>query len=350
MAGLLELRDRIVGFCEEYETVVKMIARFVLAFITFLMININIGYMSTIHELWIVLVLAVICALLPINFTLFVASILVVLHLYALTPMVAGFAVAMFLMALLLYFRFVPQDGYLALVTVLLATVGAPYVLVYIAGLRKNLMSLIAILTGMVYYYFLDGIRESAALYRADTSSSLDVLQACIGQLVQNKEMIFVIMIFLLSAIVIYVLGRQSFNHARNIALAIGAIINVAGMLVFYMLTSYVSRIPVLCIGQAVGIGIAYLFLYMTRSLDYTRVERVQFEDDEYYYFVKAVPKQAVARTQKLIKHYNKAEKEPEEAKQEPEEEEQLSEAQQKLLRELAAEFEETKSSEDNLK
>ena len=34
-------------------------------------------------------------------------------------------------------------------------------------------------------------------------------------------------------------------------------------------------------------------FLFM--NLDYARTERVQFEDDDYYYYVKAVPKKTVA-------------------------------------------------------
>ena len=38
-------------------------------------------------------------------------------------------------------------------------------------------------------------------------------------------------------------------------------------------------------------------------SVDYSRTERVQFEDDEYYYYVKAVPKVVVATPEKTVKH-----------------------------------------------
>lgn len=34
-------------------------------------------------------------------------------------------------------------------------------------------------------------------------------------------------------------------------------------------------------------------------SLDYSRTEYVQFEDDEYYYYVKAVPKITIAVSEK---------------------------------------------------
>ena len=45
--------------------------------------------------------------------------------------------------------------------------------------------------------------------------------------------------------------------------------------------------------------------------MDYSRTERVQFEDDEYYYYVKAVPKNTVALTEKKVKKIKGSEKAP---------------------------------------
>ena len=39
-------------------------------------------------------------------------------------------------------------------------------------------------------------------------------------------------------------------------------------------------------------------------NLDYARTENVQFEDDEYYYYVKAVPKKMIAKEEKVVKHF----------------------------------------------
>lgn len=38
---------------------------------------------------------------------------------------------------------------------------------------------------------------------------------------------------------------------------------------------------------------------------DYTRTERLEYEDDEYYYYVKAVPKASVATSERSIKKIN---------------------------------------------
>jgi len=40
-------------------------------------------------------------------------------------------------------------------------------------------------------------------------------------------------------------------------------------------------------------------------GVDYGRTENVQFEDDEYYYYVKAVPKMTVAVQAKTVKRIN---------------------------------------------
>ena len=42
-------------------------------------------------------------------------------------------------------------------------------------------------------------------------------------------------------------------------------------------------------------------------NLDYSRTEKVQFEDDEYYYYVKAVPKVTVTTPEHKVKKINRA-------------------------------------------
>ena len=55
--------------------------------------------------------------------------------------------------------------------------------------------------------------------------------------------------------------------------------------------------------GQALFQQFAAQFFRMV--LDYTSVENVQFEDDDYYYYVKAVPKISVAAPDKKVKKIN---------------------------------------------
>ena len=75
---------------------------------------------------------------------------------------------------------------------------------------------------------------------------------------------------------------------------------------------------------------------FMIFSVDYSRTQRMQFEDDEYYYYVKAVPKIVVSAPEKTVKKIN----ERQEWSQKETEEELLK---QSLNKELGMENNSTK-------
>ena len=47
-------------------------------------------------------------------------------------------------------------------------------------------------------------------------------------------------------------------------------------------------------VGSIISCVIAFVIQFLFFNLDYSRTERLQFEDDEYYYYVKAVPKESL--------------------------------------------------------
>ena len=57
-----------------------------------------------------------------------------------------------------------------------------------------------------------------------------------------------------------------------------------------------------LLIGSVLSAAVAFGVKFFVFSVDYTRTERVQFEDDEYYYYVKAIPKNVIAEPKKTVK------------------------------------------------
>ena len=54
--------------------------------------------------------------------------------------------------------------------------------------------------------------------------------------------------------------------------------------------------------------GGALVFQFFRLALDYTAVERVQFEDDDYFYYVKAVPKINLAVPERSVKKISEKE------------------------------------------
>ena len=58
-------------------------------------------------------------------------------------------------------------------------------------------------------------------------------------------------------------------------------------------------------VGSIVAVIVAFIVKFFVFAVDYTRTERLQYEDDEYYYYVKAVPKASVTIPEKTVKRIN---------------------------------------------
>ena len=56
---------------------------------------------------------------------------------------------------------------------------------------------------------------------------------------------------------------------------------------------------------SVVSVLIGLVLEFFVYGGDYTRTERLEYEDDEYYYYVKAVPKALVATSERSIKKIN---------------------------------------------
>ena len=70
------------------------------------------------------------------------------------------------------------------------------------------------------------------------------------------------------------------------------------------MLLGISGRTVGVLVGNAAAALIAFLLQFLFFNLDYSRTERLQFEDDEYFYYVKAVPKAVVSGTDKKITRF----------------------------------------------
>ena len=66
MTNLLEIKDRLIRFYSKYETYLFPVVKFIVAIVLFTVINMNIGFMEKISRFPIALILALVCAILPI--------------------------------------------------------------------------------------------------------------------------------------------------------------------------------------------------------------------------------------------------------------------------------------------
>lgn len=308
MTKLLEMKDKLMRFYGRYETYLYPVVKFMLAFVLFQMINTSIGYMERISTLPVALVLALVCAILPTYAMVWLSALVVLLDMYALSLEVALTTLILFTVIFLVYFRFAPRDGICAVLTPICFKLNIPYVMPLGCGLLRELYSVIAVVCGTIVYYFLDGIERNAPALMSvadeEGEATASRFNISVGQLLNNKEMFLVIAIFVVAAIVVYLVRKLQVEHAWTLAIISGVLIELAGVFVGYLVLNVTGRTLWLLIGSILSMLIGFVLQFLFMNLDYARTERVQFEDDDYYYYVRAVPKKMVASKEVTVKHF----------------------------------------------
>ena len=306
MTGLLEVKEKLKGFYGKYDIYINPCLKFILAMCVFLIINGNIGYMGKLSGLPVTLVLALLCSILPVNAMIVLAVILIMIHLSALSLEVAVTALVLFFVMFLLYFRFAPKDGFYAVLAPVCCHFQLGPMMPMAAGLLGEAYSAISVLCGTVVWFFLAGIKENASVL-GDTSENATVTSkftAILNQMIGNKEMYLVLITFLLVTLVVCMIRKLSIDYAWAIAIVVGALVNFIVLFAGYLLLGISGKIAGLVIGTVGAIALGFVLQFLFFNVDYTRTERVQFEDDEYYYYVKAVPKIYVAEKEKQVKKF----------------------------------------------
>lgn len=303
MTRLLVLREQLKLLCSKYEIYLIPIGKFLTAMFTFLIINGNIGYMEKLAKFPLVIIMALLCSFLPLNFIIIMAAGLTLAHLYALSLECAAVVGILFLLMFLLYFRFSPKDTFVVLLTPICGALGVPYAIPMTMGLIGSPSSVVSVGCGVVVYYILDYVKDCAsALTALDAEGMTSKFKTVIDGVIGNKAMFVMIVAFAATIIIVYFIRRMNIDHSWTIAIIVGGLANILMLLVGDLVL--VTNISI--IGTILGSIFAFAFVkvlqFFVFNLDYTRTERVQFEDDEYYYYVKAVPKITIATPNKKVK------------------------------------------------
>lgn len=308
MTTLLELKEKIVQFYGKNESYLRPVVKFVIAFAIFSTINNNIGYMSRISSTPIALILALLCSILPNGATIILASLVVLADMYALSLEVCIVALLLFMIIYFIYFRFAPKNGYEVLLMPLCFKLNIPYVMPLGQGLLRNLYSMFSLFCGTVVYFFLSGVKENAAVLGSaaeETEGATSKIVVAINQLVGNKEMYLVLAILIITMVIVYVIRKLPIENAWGVAIISGALFETIGLIAGYMLLGISGKTMSVLVGNVISCIIAFVLQFLFFNLDYSRTERLQFEDDEYYYYVKAVPKAMVSGSNKQVKRFS---------------------------------------------
>ena len=290
---LANIREQAQELYANYDVYIRPLLKFALALIIFMSINNELGYLTILNSLFVIVILAVICSILPINGTVVIGVLLIVAHCFGLGVEVGGFALIIYLIMIILYFRFNSRDSLILLLTPVAFRLHMPAAVPIGAGLLRGPLSTISVVCGLISYEFIYVVKtdiEPMKNAASGTSNLLDVLEA-MPQKLLSQEIIMQLITFVVVMLAVMVIRRLITVYSWETAIAVGTILylflNIAGSFILGTKTDIVMLVAGAVLSLAVCL-VLKLFFYFP---DYAGSEYLEFEDDKYYYKVKVIPK-----------------------------------------------------------
>ncbi len=307
MTTLLTFRDGIKEFYSRYDFILTPVFKFILSIIIFNSLNSRFGYWNILDNKMLIFLLSVVCAFLPIQVLAGISGVLIALQSFKVSLDVGLLAVAVIIIFYCSYMRFVPKTGIIALIVPICHTLHLTYALPILLGFLVGPAAIIPTAFGFILYYYEDCLSELVKVFASATEGDEDVqgFNYVINALIDNKEMLLVIAVSALVIVITFLLYRLPVEHSWIISFIAGGFLNVVLFLAGNVMVLVDVDIISVISGSIIGIVLAFFIRFCKGIVDYQRTEILQFEDDEYYYYVKAIPKLSVSGTNKNVKHIN---------------------------------------------
>ncbi|MFI3201708.1 MAG: hypothetical protein R3Y54_09325 [Eubacteriales bacterium] len=310
MTKLLLLKEQIVVLYAKHEVFITPIVKVILAFITIMMINNQLGYYALASNLTIVSVVALACSFLPYSFILYAATGFCLLHFYAMGMELLLLGGCGFALIYILFMQFITKESLVVVLLPILFLWKVPYMIPVAMGLIGTPFSIISVGCGIFVYYMIYHMQENMALLSTLGADALiQKVRIIIDALLDDRGMMVLFVSFTLTVLVVYTIRRLQIEYAWTVAMLSGYVLNIVVLLVGDLKFDTNISLFVIVLGSLGSLVVTKIMEFFLFNMDYSRTETTQFEDDEYYYYVKAVPKIAISTSKKTVKKMNTTKK-----------------------------------------
>jgi len=320
MEQLLIVREGIVKFYKKFEIFIIPVLKFMLGYFIFSSIS-SIGYSMEAFDiitkpsmrLSYTMLMAVLFTILPISMGYILMTFNIIVQ-FSANYEVAVIIGAVLLLVIFFYSRLGGKEKWLILFMILGLHFKIPYIIPLIAGLYFGIQSAAAITIGVFLWEFYPLAFNMVNVEKPKVASILEIPESFsqvityfLDTVKNNDRWVVTSFVFVLVVIIVYAASKMDVDFAKEIAIALGTVINIISFIFLRLAIGYEISIPSLFLYSILS-GLAVLILKLFDIvLNYQGTERVEFEDDDNYYYVRVVPKIAMARKDRSVKYIQKA-------------------------------------------
>ena len=285
MTSFIKVKEALKAFYGRFDFAIMTLVKFIVAFAAMRLMADRLGYFDILTNKYIVPMVALICSILPWGLSTVILAICLLMHIYKASLEIALLVAFILIAIALLYYGFQPGHAELLVITPILFALKLPCTVVFVAGLSCGLYAIVPISVGVLVYSLTTFVRSNAGfgLGDAELTEIPGRIMGIVESMLTNKEMWKVMALFAFVLIIVFIIHNFSFDYSRYIALGVGAI--------FMFVGAKLLKVEISILALIISLLIAAVYNFVVFSVDYKGSERLEFEDDEYVYYVKAIPK-----------------------------------------------------------
>ncbi len=273
----------------------------------------KIGYMQALDNMTFPLIMGVLSIFLPVPWISFFMILIVIAQLLVASIEVAVIVGIFMLCLQIFYVRVFPKESILIFAMIVGYYFNVPYLPVVLGGLYIGLSAIPAVAMGTLIWHSISVIKglcekggtdftniEMSEILEIPTAFA-NIYSEIMSFIANEQAWIVSAIIFVMIIVLIYIITTVEIDYAHYLAIGVGAFINILGFILAMILVDFDMGVLGLIFSTLFSAGIAAIVQFFNRVLDYSSAEKVQFEDDEYYYYVRAIPKVPIkyAKTKK---------------------------------------------------
>ena len=303
MEAILKIKNNIRSFLRRFDEIFRPIFKFVWCFLAIYSLQKLYNYSDLGGKSEVTVLLAVLSALLPDGFMFFMVGALLSLHCFNVSLEVGIIFLLLYIIMYTAYARFFPKLSYAMYMVPIFYMLGIPYAAPVAIGLIAGIGGAVPAVFGLLLYFYSICTSNMAQMIKLDDSEEgIETFKIVMEQFVNNKEMYGVIVVFVVTILIIGVLKMLQFPYSMYVALVSGIVANLLGAVVAGAIVHVTIDMGPIITGSIIGLLIGVVIRIGQGIVDYGKVERVKFEDDDYYYYVRAVPKVDAEKPKKKAK------------------------------------------------
>lgn len=302
MAQLVYLKENIKAFYQKHAEYAEPALKLVFSFLMLCLVQGMFPYNEAVNRPWAFLIVSVVQAFLPLSFCFYSAACLIFLDLFSVSAEISVMFLLFFIICYLLFVRVDGRYAFIIILTPVLFYLKLEYFLPVILGMTAGFGGILPMAAGIVLYFLGLYTKDASALLTTTENLEPGIgMSRIISLLVIDRKLLLLLITFCLVVFLSTILYQMFHEKAWMFSIIIGnvslAVLLLFGRLIFE-LDYTIWRV---FLEIVLAMGLATVVQFFQGIGDFSRIEKVSFEDDEYIYFVKAVPKIKVAREERSV-------------------------------------------------